>query len=100
MLWDRLRNHTHSSANAVGNIALTLSHEIQERGETWDSALETQLCYEIKTFLLAGHETSAAMLTWTLYELTQHPDALAKVGPRSVQLPGLPRPPGFIDWTC
>lgn len=51
----------------------------QERGEAWDSKLEKQLCYEIKTFLLAGHETSAAMLTWTLYELTQHPDALAKV---------------------
>ena len=41
--------------------------------------LEQQLCYEIKTFLLAGHETSAAMLSWSLYELTQHPDALAKV---------------------
>jgi Cytochrome P450 len=54
----------------------------QERGEAWDSKLEQQLCYEIKTFLLAGHETSAAMLTWTLYELTQHPDALAKVGQR------------------
>lgn len=52
---------------------------LQERGEAWDSKLEQQLCYEIKTFLLAGHETSAAMLTWTLYELTQHPDALAKV---------------------
>jgi Cytochrome P450 len=55
------------------------AHAPQERGEAWDSKLEQQLCYEIKTFLLAGHETSAAMLTWTLYELTQHPDALAKV---------------------
>ena len=52
---------------------------LQAKGGTWSAALETQLCYEIKTFLLAGHETSAAMLTWTLYELTQRPDALAKV---------------------
>ena len=52
---------------------------MQEGGEAWDAALETQLCYEIKTFLLAGHETSAAMLTWTLYELTQNDEAMAKV---------------------
>lgn len=38
-----------------------------------------QLCYEIKTFLLAGHETSAAMLCWTMYELSQSKEALEKV---------------------
>lgn len=45
----------------------------------WGPASEQQLCYEIKTFVLAGHETSAAMMTWMLYELVQHPDCMAKV---------------------
>ena len=41
--------------------------------------VEEQLCFELKTILLAGHETSAAMLTWTLLELTRRPDCLQKV---------------------
>lgn len=52
---------------------------VQERGEKWDEAARVQLCYEFKTFLLAGHETSAAMLTWALFELSQHPEKRARV---------------------
>ena len=33
--------------------------------------VERQMCDEIKTFLLAGHETSAAMLIWTMWELVK-----------------------------
>ncbi len=43
------------------------------------ATVEEQLCFEIKTILLAGHETSAAMLTWSLLELTRNPDCLQKV---------------------
>eukprot|EP00210_Caulerpa_lentillifera_P006142 g5869.t1 len=52
---------------------------LKEQGETWTRALEEQLCYEIKTFLLAGHETSAAMLAWALYELLLEPEYLKRV---------------------
>lgn len=31
-----------------------------------------QLCDEMKTFVLAGHETSAAMMTWSFYELLRN----------------------------
>lgn len=44
--------------------------------EEFGPEMEKQLCYEVKTFVLAGHETSAAMLTWTLYELSRHPREL------------------------
>lgn len=43
------------------------------------SEVERQLCYEIKTFLLAGHETSAAMLTWTMHELSNNGEATEKI---------------------
>lgn len=34
---------------------------------------------DAKTMLLAGHETSAALLTWATYELIRHPEVYAKV---------------------
>jgi cytochrome P450 len=33
----------------------------------------------VKTYILAGHETSASMLTWALYELTIKPDLCKRV---------------------
>ena len=38
--------------------------------EEWCNEIIAQLRDEIKTFILAGHETSASMLAWTLYELS------------------------------
>jgi hypothetical protein len=46
-----------------GDILDRILASVEDRGERWGPAVEEQLCYEIKTFLLAGHETSAAMLT-------------------------------------
>jgi len=47
--------------------------------ERWGPAAERQLCYEIKTFVLAGHETSASMLTWALHELVSAPEKMERL---------------------
>ena len=52
---------------------------VQAQGEQWSQELEDQLCYEVKTLLLAGHETSASMLTWSVLELIQNPSAAEQV---------------------
>lgn len=39
----------------------------------------TQFRDEMKTFMLAGHETSAAMMAWSLYELIGDNDLMGQV---------------------
>lgn len=41
--------------------------------ETGESMSDEQLCAELVTFMLAGHETTANALTWTFYLLSLHP---------------------------
>lgn len=40
---------------------------------------DKQLRDDLMTMLIAGHETTAAVLTWALFLLLQHPEALEKV---------------------
>jgi len=46
---------------------------------------------EVKTFILAGHETSASMLTWALYEICQNPVLLQRVREEAAAVFGVPR---------
>ncbi|KAL3838490.1 hypothetical protein ACJIZ3_023081 [Penstemon smallii] len=44
-----------------------------------DDVTSKQLRDDLMTLLIAGHETSAAVLTWTFYLLSKEPSALAKL---------------------
>eukprot|EP00898_Chlorokybus_atmophyticus_P002727 jgi/Chlat1/3455/Chrsp23S03770 len=45
------------------------------RGESCDNR---QLRDDLMTMLIAGHETTAAVLTWATFQLAQHPEVVAK----------------------
>ena len=47
-------------------------------GEGDDRLSDTELRDQLVTLLLAGHETTATALSWTLYELGRHPELLAR----------------------
>eukprot|EP00667_Euglena_gracilis_P004450 EG_transcript_4466 len=64
---------------ATGRRMDTLDRMFDAIGEQWGPAVEEQLCYDFKTFILAGHETSAAMLCWAVFECSRTPAILEKV---------------------
>ena len=49
---------------------------VDMRGE---ESTSKQLRDDLMTMLIAGHETTAAVLTWTFYELCQQPELMARV---------------------
>lgn len=46
-----------------------------------------QLRDDLMTLLIAGHETTAAVLTWTMYLLAQNPDVVKALQVRAISLP-------------
>ena len=60
------------------SILLTTFIEDQSCRESSVTLLR-QFRDELKTFMLAGHETSAAMMTWTIYELMAETKLMGQV---------------------
>ena len=66
---EALANRSH--ADAAGDLLSRLAQNPQMT----DDLIRDQLL----TMLIAGHDTSTALLAWTLYLLGNHPEAMAKV---------------------
>jgi cytochrome P450 len=65
--------------NRVANDILGMLMQARER-EGGQAMPDRQLAREIMTLVVAGHETTASVLNWTWYLLSQHPAAEAKLG--------------------
>jgi len=67
-------------ADGIGRgdaLSMLLAASDAETGERPD---DEQIRDEVMTLFLAGHETTANALTWTLYLLAQNPDVDARLG--------------------
>ena len=69
---------------------------VDMRGENTTSK---QLRDDLMTMLIAGHETTAAVLTWALFELAQQPELVAKIRAEIDEVVGPDREPTFDDIT-
>lgn len=67
-----IRERKESGADGQHILSLLLSARDVESGERMS---EPQLRDEVLTFLVAGHETAATLLSWTLHLLAQHPES-------------------------
>ena len=63
----------------AGERGDVMSLLLQARDEDGEPLSDQELRDELMTLLVAGHETTATALAWTLERLARHPDALAGV---------------------
>jgi len=76
-LYEEIR--AHRADPDVGERDDILSLLLSARDEDGEGLTDSELRDELMTLLLAGHETTATALSWTLERLIRHPDALARL---------------------
>ncbi|WP_020161050.1 cytochrome P450 [Methylobacter marinus] len=67
----------HRSQSTPQHDLLTML--LNARDENGEAMSDRQIRDEVITIFIAGHETTANLLTWTLYLLAKHPDVLEKL---------------------
>lgn len=82
-----------SGAEKNDLLAMLMSARDEETGEMMD---ERQLKDEVMTLLVAGHETTAAALTWTWYLLAKNPSKAEKLKAEIAEVLG-GKPPTVED---
>jgi len=82
-----------STEGADDLLTMLMEAEDQDTGERMNDA---QLLDEVKTLFLAGYETTANALSWTLFLLGRNPDVLREVTDEVRRVLG-ERPPALAD---
>jgi len=69
------RRNTAATEDKKDMLAAMMTGVDRTTGEQLD---DVNIRYQINTFLIAGHETTSGLLSYTLYALLKHPDILRK----------------------
>ncbi len=90
----RIIAHERNAATPSDSLLAMLVRMVDE--ESGESMTDAQLVDEVKTFFLAGYETTSLALTWAVSLLTQHPEVLDKLRAEVDTVLG-GRTPSFAD---
>ncbi len=72
-----------------------LSQMLSARFEDGSAMSDDDICSQLLTLLVAGHETTATTLAWIFYELHRHPEMLARLRAEIGELGPDPAPEAF-----
>lgn len=64
--------------NAKDILSLAIAHIAKEK-TTLSEEDKAYIVDQLKTFYFAGHDTTATTIAWAMWELSQHPEALARL---------------------
>jgi cytochrome P450 len=70
---------TSAKPNSLLHLMLKARDPESEMSKAGKSLNHFEIQSEVKTFLMAGHETTATWLYWALFTFTKHPDVQEKV---------------------
>jgi cytochrome P450 len=90
LVTDRVANPRADGDDVLSRLIVSVGEETDPR------VAEQRMRDELVTLLLAGHETTASTLGWTLYLLDRHPEVLARLRAEVLDVIG-DRTPGFAD---
>eukprot|EP01038_Epipyxis_sp_PR26KG_P015906 gene15906-21573_t len=94
LIQKRLKLRAIEKANYISDENLSRPFDVLDKilgsinENDWNEQVANDICDQIKTFILAGHETSASMLGWALYELSREEgkQSLSKLQTESKQV--------------
>jgi len=87
-----------AEADGRGDVAGedVLSLMLNARFEDGSAMSDDDVCSQLLTLLIAGHETSATTLAWIFYELHRHPEVLARLRAEIDDLGPAPAPEALV----
>lgn len=93
IVYDIIRDRRAHAGGHADILQMLLDAQDEDDGRTMT---DEQVRDEVMTLFVAGHETTANALSWSLYLLARHPEVAARLAAQSREVLG-GRPPGFDD---